>query len=110
MLDRPRQKPDSPARLCADGKSGGTSGRGSLSRSRLDRVRAEGRSRDTGPPYTGTRGWAAGGANTSVLRTLQRRSASPVHAGLVPVSDRSTLGGLTQFLKQFGFSGSATSL
>ena len=29
---------------------------------------------------------------------------------VIPVSDRSTLGGLTQFATQFGFAGSATSL
>ena len=40
-------------------------------------------------------------------------SAWPPCAGTgarVPVSDRGTLGGLTQFVTQFGFTGSATSL
>ena len=64
----------------------------------------------SGPPIRGESGppWPSFTTPRLILEAL-------VHSGLArmlawAVSDRGTLGGLTQFATQFGFAGSATSL
>ena len=56
-----------------------------------------------------TEGYTGRRARHRVARQHGLRQTALRATGRVPVSDRRTLGGLTQFLTQFGFSGSSTS-